>query len=399
MTGRPHFSESRRRPVCIAVALSIVLVAVVLAAGCSGDCPKTLHTVIITKLDTNGNITWTKSLDTGISNTVSGMVPTSDGGFVTAGSIATSHSYCTLNSQARLIRYTSTGEVLWDRVFTGGERGVWKIIRTHDGGFAALIDGSKIYRLDYEGRTLWNRSTGYVSLYGSRIVIGETFDGGLVVAGPLFVRYDPDGNIIWNRSVINEADWGFLSINEIEGGHKYLIFSSEKNNEIREIKFNGEGKFINSSVIITEGELTDFQLYDVPDGYRLLYSDNKLGTMIMNLDPEGIMIDKQKINVSFPLTLTEDKGYFYAEIMDFLIEPIKLNPDGTVNKSAPQHRRYQIQAVKLDQDGTRSWNSTIPNPYLNTHSSLRIIQAIQTTDGGFIIASDNEVQKDVSTLK
>ena len=37
MTARPIVPESRRRPVCIAVALMLVMVAVLLASGCSSD--------------------------------------------------------------------------------------------------------------------------------------------------------------------------------------------------------------------------------------------------------------------------------------------------------------------------------------------------------------------------
>jgi hypothetical protein len=38
MTARPHFSESRRRPVCVAVGLCIVMVAVLLAALLAAGC-------------------------------------------------------------------------------------------------------------------------------------------------------------------------------------------------------------------------------------------------------------------------------------------------------------------------------------------------------------------------
>jgi hypothetical protein len=371
MTERPFFSDSRRKLVCAAVAVMLVLVAMLLLAGCMGDCPQVLHTVTITKLDPTGNVTWTKVLDTGLSNTISSLVPTSDGGFVTAGSISSSHSYCTLNSQARIIRFTGTGEVLWDRSISD-LGGASEIIQMHDGGFAALVGGSNIYRLDYEGRTLWNRSTGYVSLYGSRIVIGETRNSGLIVAGPLFVKFDSDGNIQWNRSENNESDWGFLSINEIKGGHEYLIFSSEKKDEIRKIFFDAEGNLLNSSEIITEGQLTGYHLFDVPDGYRLLYSEDNLNTTMMHLNPEGTVIDKQTINGSKSIVLTEDLGYFYAK--------------KTGN---------QIQTIKLDENGISTWNNTIPNANLR---NLDIVQVIQTSDGGFVVITDNGVQKDISSL-
>lgn len=288
MTERPIFSDSRRRPVCAAVALSIVLVAVLLAAGCTGDCPQVLHTATITKLDSNGTVIWTKVLDTGISNTISNMVPTSDGGFITAGSIATTHSYCTVNYQPQLIQFTSTGEILWERIFTTGERGASEVIWMHDGGFATLIDGSRIYRLDSEGRTLWNRSTGYVSLYGIRSVITETGDGEVVVAGPVLVKFDSEGNTLWKRSLSNETTRDIFSVIELKNNEGFFIFSRENMGELNKMKFDAKGKFINSSMIIPERDLMGHHVYVTPDGYRLLYSDGKQGVMVMHLDREEL---------------------------------------------------------------------------------------------------------------
>jgi hypothetical protein len=373
MIRRRIFPESRNRSFFAAIALMFVLVALLLAAGCSGDCPQVLHTATLTKLDSNGNITWTKVLDTGISNRISCLVPTSDGGFITAGSVATTHSYCTLNNQARLIRFTSTGEILWDRVFTNGERDIKEIIRMQDGGFAALIDGSEIYRLDSDGRTVWNRSTGYVSLYGIRSVITKSSDGGLVVAGPVFIKYDREGNILWKRSNSNENTRDIFSIIELKGTRGYFVFSRENMGEIHKMEFDVEGKFINSSVITPESDLMGHYVFVVPDGYQLLYSNEKQGLMMMYLDPEGVMINKLKINVSYPTSLTSDLGYFFVDKMG-----------------------NRVQAVKLNSNGTPSWNNTIPQANLR---NLIIMQVIQTNDGGFVIASDNGVEKDVSMLK
>ncbi len=373
MTRRPIFPESRTRSFCAAVALMFVLVALLLAAGCSGDCPDVLHTATMTKLDSDGTITWTKVLDRGLSNTISGMVPTSDGGFVTAGSVATTHSYCTLNYQARFIRFTGTGEILWDRVFTTGEGNVGEIIGMHDGGFAALIDGSEIYRLDPDGRTVWNRSTGYSSLYSRSII--HTGDGGLIVAGPVFVKFDSFGNILWQRSYENETSYDIFFIHENTDDTGFIGFriSEIEPHEVYFINFDKGGNIINTSQLFSDGHLIGHNMDVTPNGYRLLYSDDKQGTIMMHLDIRGTVTHNQKINGSEAITLIKDKGLL------------------SIDKTG-----YSVEAIKLNPDGTRSWNSTIPNVNLR---NLRIIQVIQTTDGGFVIASDNGVEKDVSMVE
>ena len=89
---------------------------------------------------------------------------------------------------------------------------------------------------------------------------------------------------------------------------------------------------------------------------------------MIHLDSEGSVIDNQKINVNFPVTLTSDQGYFYVE-------------------------RSTFQAVNLNPDGTNKWNTTIPSANLR---NLNTIKVIQTTDRGYVIVSHKSVSKDLS---
>jgi hypothetical protein len=243
----------------------------------------------------------------------------------------------------------------------------------HDGGFAALIDGSEIYRWDSDGRTVWNRSTGYSSLYSRSII--KTGDGGLIVAGPVFVKFDSYGNILWQRSYENETSYDIFFINENTDNTGFIGFriSEIEPHEVYFINFDKGGNIINRSQIFSDGHLIGHNVDVTPNGYRLLYSDDKQGTIMMHLDIRGTVTYKQKINGSEAITLIKDNGLLYIDKTGYSVEAIKLNPDGTY-----------------------SWNRTIPNVNIG---NLRIVQVIQTTDRGFVIVSDNGVQKDVSMLK
>ena len=368
MNAVPIFPESRN-PVPAAVALLLAMVAVVLAAGCAGDCPGVLHTATITKLDGNGTVSWTKVLDSGLSNTIADAIPTSDGGFVTAGSIVTTHSYCTLNSQARIIRFTGTGDILWDRSISD-LGGASEIIQMHDGGFAALVSGNNIYRLDPEGKMLWNNSAISSSLYQRSMINSK--DGSLYIVGPEFIKLDSNGIILWQRSIVNGLHKWFFSVAEVGKGQGFYIFSAVNRSDIQKDFFNNDGAFLNSTNIVTGRNLTGYHLFNNPNGFKLLYSENSVNVTIIEFDINGSVIDIKRITGSNDITLTEDMGYFFVA--------------NTGN---------QIKAVKLNPDETTSWNTTIPINLRN----LNIINIIQTTDGGFVIISDNGVQKDISTLQ
>jgi len=354
------------------LALLLLVAAVLLVAGC-GSCPQPLQNVTIIKLDSHGTLLWTKTLDQGISNGFADLVPTPDGGFVVTSSISTTHAGCTLNHQGRLIRFSSSGEILWDRVFNTGEGLPSKIIQMRDGGFATLFDKSKIYRLDSNGKTLWTSNLGSVSPYVRGPVISETGSGGLIVAGPIFVKLDPTGKILWQRS-INERGKDVFFVNEIKNGQEYLVFSRStgESNVLLVMKFDSEGIFINSSEFSMKENLFGWEMFSEPDNYRLLYYEEKLGPSLMQFNPDGTLIQMQKINSSEHITLTNDQGYFYAKKA--------LNT---------------IQTVKQNLNGTENWNNTISNNYEN---NLNIYRVLQTNDYGYVIVSLSHIQKDIASL-
>jgi hypothetical protein len=374
MTARPISPECRRTPIHVAVALCIVMVAVLLVAGCS-DCPQPLVSVTITKLDSNGNPVWAHEIDDGLSNGISDLVPTPDGGLVMAGSIAKTHSGCTLNKQRRLIRYSGTGMKLWERVFEPDALPIMKLISTNDGEFV-IISGNEydkkaeIQRLDQFGNTLWKRDIDKGSFFWSII---ETSDDRLVAAESSYlIKLDNRGTILWQRSLENESLYGSLFLHEMKDTNGILLFSRSEASPhgIYRFEFNTNGNLVNSSRVVAADQLTIDSTSAVEDGYNILYSDANGGVRMIHINQTGTTIDQMKINGSRYITQTSDNGYFYAEKTE------KWN-----------------NASRLDQYGVVKWSTTIPVD--NKYSVYRVIQ---TTDGGFAILSVKSVQKDIGSL-
>lgn len=110
MTARPIDPESRRRPLRIAVALVLVMVAVLLAAGCDETPNKD---IVVVKLTPNATLSWSKVIDTGDEDTAEQIIPTSDGGFVISAGL-----YGMDHQQGRypyLIKFSHDGKFVWNR--------------------------------------------------------------------------------------------------------------------------------------------------------------------------------------------------------------------------------------------------------------------------------------------
>jgi hypothetical protein len=181
------------------------------------------------KLSSSGTPQWQRDL--GCLSTPPGdyadgvsIVQTSDGGYVLGGGTigCGSGSNCPALSgiQCALVeKVSSTGVVLWARVYNAGPNGsgITKIRQTSDGGLIAAgtivgsggVPGGLVLKLDGLGNVQWERR---IAPGGSTQVllndVQQTSEGGYVVTGDLetprgsvlVVKLGSSGNIIWQRS-------------------------------------------------------------------------------------------------------------------------------------------------------------------------------------------------------
>jgi hypothetical protein len=375
MTARPIFSESRRRPVRVAVALCIVMVAVLLAAGCAaGDCPQSKYTPIITKVSQNGTHIWTKIIDTGVDNRANDMIVTSDGGVVIAGSVATKTSFCNKEVRPNVIRLSGNGDILWDRTLGNEGESALSIVQTDEGKFLTALNNGDILTLNSDGKKNWNKSTGSGNQYWSII---KTSDNSFVFSGSNIMKTDYDGNILFQRPLLNDTLNNYNPIFELSDNHHYIMGSEirDKNSGyiVNLSQMDNEGKLIDSTILSHSGNFVRYPFYKIQNDYVGLYSDDLVydKIRILHLNPDGKIINQSIINGSFSIIPTADLGYFYAKNVD-----------------------TNIQIFKLDHDGGLEWKRSIPYKYSGSLNS--IYKIIQSADNSYMILYANSTQIDLS---
>jgi hypothetical protein len=104
-------------------------------AGYTDDYGAGDSDLIVIKLDSSGNVSWSKIIGGPGSDNVFSAQQTSDGGYVLAGETS---SYGAGGSDSFIIKLDSSGNVSWSKTFGGpGSEAISSIQQTSDGGYIA----------------------------------------------------------------------------------------------------------------------------------------------------------------------------------------------------------------------------------------------------------------------
>jgi len=170
----------------------------------------------LVKLDSSGNISWTKTYGNSGLETGSAVQQTTDGGYILSGEI---DSYGAGNGDFYLIKTDSTGNVVWTKAYgtAGTEAGV-TVKQTTDGGY--IIGGTAAGALGLDMCVIKTNSVGdilWTKLYGGPLTdecyeIIETTDGGYMMCGKSFsfstagdydvyvVKVNSEGIVQWSKT-------------------------------------------------------------------------------------------------------------------------------------------------------------------------------------------------------
>ncbi|MEI6850338.1 MAG: prepilin-type N-terminal cleavage/methylation domain-containing protein [Candidatus Saccharibacteria bacterium] len=175
----------------------------------------------IIKYTTDGTVSWLKTWSYNGYNNIESVFQTSDGGYIATGSTS---SY---SNGLSVIKFNSTGDLLWNRVWSGGNTnsdGGYSIIQTSDGGFA--ISGSTemygagnfdvlLAKYSSDGTLAWSKTWGG-SGYDSGDSLVQTSDGGFVITGVtdsygtggqdmFLIKFNSSGSIVGCSSPICQS--------------------------------------------------------------------------------------------------------------------------------------------------------------------------------------------------
>jgi hypothetical protein len=176
--------------------------------------PDAYHKFCLIKLDSNGNVSWTKTYTapSNATNTAFNSISqTKDGGYVLFGVWTLSWDYHGL-SHGYLVKTDSSGTAFFSKEVSVGAATTMEIV---DDGYVFFASrqasggGTKymLTKLDFNGTLLWSKDYqgDAISAYESSGVI--TSDDGYLLAGSLvgpekgwLVKTDLQGTMLWNRT-------------------------------------------------------------------------------------------------------------------------------------------------------------------------------------------------------
>ena len=178
--------------------------------------------VYIIKINAVGDTMWTKTFGGINQDYCSSIQNTSDGGFIILGS---TNSFGAGNYDVYLLKIDSIGNLLWSKTYGGVARdNGYSIVQTTDGGFIIAgetksfgVNFHDVYliKTNSNGDTTWTKSFGIINIDIRFSDIQQTTDGGFIIVGDFLdnqtydfwdiyvLKTDSIGNLQWNNVLYN----------------------------------------------------------------------------------------------------------------------------------------------------------------------------------------------------
>lgn len=268
-----------------------ILVGQIECINCEQSIP------VVLKLDANGKLKWKKAFSVSASNarfSFRSAQPLPDGGFVVVGEAG---------EEQFMVRFTSAGDILWTKEFSGMSTDFVDLVSTEDNGLALLFSRGNniaILKLDDAGNVAWKRQLKIpFNITFLSVSAAPARHNGIVIAGGSFsslrgsgiflIGVKGDGAIAWKKrfslpdgsrsdiyisSISQSPDKGFLLSAILEDAALLLKIDSS-----REIVFQN---------VITDlfGDfLIGRSIFQTPDGGYLLFGNSAFDDGVDGLIP------------------------------------------------------------------------------------------------------------------
>jgi len=210
-------------------------------AGATVNQISGVESAYIIKVDANGNLLWSKTISTLITNsytTFSDFQITNDGGYILTG-IGGYSSIYGIPGGMFIVKLNSSGDTLWTREFLQSSFNSFpfgsSVIQTIDGGYMLLgnsdyshnlIGQSPLIKLNSSGDTSWTKSFGFIYGRGYLNTVRQTSDGGYIIGGwieqdtnmnlgsySLLIKTNGSGDTLWTKIYGKNDSVNFSSVN------------------------------------------------------------------------------------------------------------------------------------------------------------------------------------------
>ncbi len=295
----------------------------------------------LNKLDSVGNLQWTKYYGGSLDDNGLTMNTTSDGNFIVAGESYTS----SVDLDILIYKIDTAGSVIWTKRWgtTSGNESVRSVIQTADGGYALCgfktdalgLNDCYILRTNSVGDTLWTKMIGGVdNEYATGI--RETANGRLIISADsksfgaggydveLIVLNSATGNILGNYFYGDSLNNGTQGIAPSKDGNIFIygetdIYQFSPFDFYLE-KFDTLGNSIWKQVFGGVNADALFSLYEQPDksillaGYSNSYNTGPINLIIFKTDSLGNLLWIQNygdvgIDIGYDIAPSFNNGY------------------------------------------------------------------------------------------
>lgn len=418
MTARTLYPESRRRPRCIAVAL-VLLLAMVMAAGCNTPAYHPNRDIGIVKLTSDGLPEWSALVNAGVDGSPGEFFETSDGRYILAtmnpdkknpaqfttqwikishdgailGNDTVDSSVCgsyqfDLNKEGKIVKVywsgpvcplKSTGDFAEESVTDITVRG--SVTKISDGGYIIagysnetipftkdefiLHEQTEFQRSKEDAEERWNGDCGNKNLVRSWYCYKTP------VFTPTLAKTNIEGNVLWQHIFQNySADT--ISFIEMKAGKGYLV-----NFGNAAIRFLPDGTVTNVTMLDHIKEFFPSQSDVQQQGNYSLLAREKHTNVALLFDRDGIITGKEYLPGNL-VTPTNDGGFFVVYLL---------------NMQSSASSEPFFFATKYHSDGSIAWQKPVISDNLFPQYQT---QLIQTSDSGYIVMSwqeNSEVKK------
>ncbi|WPO81965.1 T9SS type A sorting domain-containing protein [Chryseobacterium sp. JJR-5R] len=370
----------------------------------------------VLKLDSSGNVQWKKSFGGVLSDYTSAVILTADGNYLIAGSSYSNdgdlsgHHGSLSYTDGWLMKIDTNGNVLWSRSYGGGSHDMIKDVKhTSDGGYIIAADSYSndgdipsghhgdiytsdiwIVKTDINGNIQWQKSVGGSNNEKAGSV-EITPDGGLILAGesssgdgdvsfhfgvtqpypaPDFwlVKTDVSGNIQWEKSYGGTgSDIAMSAKPALDGGYIIAGDSSSTDGDVTEhfggdgydywtLKVNATGNIIWQKSLggINSDNATD--IYEVSNGYVVAgsstsNSQNVYDLLLYKLSNVVLSIGESAVvhSVSVYPNPSRDIVYFSEQLKEIEVYSVdgkllmKIASAKTIDLSLMAHGEYLLK--------------------------------------------------------
>jgi len=334
------------------------------------------------------------------------IIQSKDGGYAITGE---TYSHGAEGEDVYVVKLNSAGNVKWTKTIGGkGNQYGYSILQTKDGGYSVIGEtfadsakGEDIYlvKLDSAGHLKWTKNVGGIGdQYGYSVV--ETYDGGYAITGETsaksggnediyLIKLDAEGALKWTRTITGQKHGhGYPVIQTKDGGYaigEYQKDSSTYNNKhytFSILKLDSAGHSQWTKTLGGGVGRSPYYIIQTKDGgYAItgvtyLFGQGNGDAYVIKLDAAGNLQWRKTVggkgkDIGFSIIQSADGGYAVT---------------GATNSSGVGN--YDVYVMKLDTAGNTKWTKTLGEAGDDEGQSI-----IQTSDGGYAIGGFTNADK------